>query len=345
MFSNIVQGLVQSLEQVCPQSEHRTCVRHLYANFRSEGHRGVLLKDLLWQALAAYTKQEFYIVMDEIKRTSKDAHAYLEKVDPNTWCRGWFNTNVKSGLLHNNTCESFNSWIKKFHDQTILSMLEGIRYKLMRTYVRKKEMINSMEEAIGPKIRKKLEKEEDEASSCCCTYAGQGMFEVECLGRRFVVDVDARTCGCRKWDVTGIPCSHAISAILHQDGDPNDYLSPYYSKEMDLKCYDYIIYPVPSEEQWPRSGQPNIEPPKSRVTPGRPKKLRNIGVEEPRNPSAIRKGGNKNQCGHCRKFGHNKRSCEAKLRHDERRDRARQFYRENASIDWSLDMFAVFTIC
>jgi hypothetical protein len=37
----------------------------------------------------------------------------------------------------------------------------------MRRYVRKKELINSMEEALGPKIRKKLEKEEDEASKCC----------------------------------------------------------------------------------------------------------------------------------------------------------------------------------
>ena len=209
----------------------------------------MLLKDLLWQVAASNTKVGFYRVMDEIKRISKDAHAYLEKLDPNTWCRGWFNTHAKSGLLHNNTCESFNSWIKKYRDQTILTMLEEIRCKLMRRYVRKKEMINSMEEALGPKIRKKLEKEEEEASKCFCTYARNHMFEVECLGRRFVGDVNGRSYGCRKWDVTGIPCCHAISAILHQGGDPNDYLSSYYSKEMWLKSYDHIVYPVPSKEQ------------------------------------------------------------------------------------------------
>ena len=142
MFSTIVQGLLPSLEQVCLQSEHRICVRHLYANFKGEGHWGVLLKDLLWQAPASYTKVEFYRVMDGIKRISKDAHAYLEKVDPNTWCWSWFNTHLKFGLLHNNTCKSFNSWIKKYHDQTILTMLKEIRCKLMRRYVRKKEMIN-----------------------------------------------------------------------------------------------------------------------------------------------------------------------------------------------------------
>jgi hypothetical protein len=140
-------------------------------------------------------------------------------------------------------------------------MLEEIRCKLMRRYVRKKKMINSIEEALGPKIRKKLAKEEDEASNCFCTYAGNNMFEVECARRRFVVDVDGRSCDCRKWDVTGISCCHAISTILHQGGDPTDFLSPYYSKKTWLKSYNHIVYPVRSEEQWPISGLPKIEPP------------------------------------------------------------------------------------
>jgi hypothetical protein len=75
---NYCAGPLPSPKQVCPQSEHRICVRHLYANFKGEGHRGLLLKDLLWQAAASYTKVEFYRIMDEIKRISKDAHAYLE---------------------------------------------------------------------------------------------------------------------------------------------------------------------------------------------------------------------------------------------------------------------------
>jgi hypothetical protein len=196
-----VQGLLPSLEQICLQFEYHICVKHLYANFIGEGHPGgggVLLKDLLCQAAASYTNVEFYRVMDEIKRISKDAHAYLEKVDPSTWYRGWFNTHAKSSLLHSNTCESFNSWIKKYRDQTILTMLEEIRCKLMKRYVKKKEMINSMEEALGPKIRKKLAKEEEEANNCFCTYVGNHMFEVECEGRRFVVDVNGRSCGYRK---------------------------------------------------------------------------------------------------------------------------------------------------
>jgi hypothetical protein len=90
---------------------------------------------------------------------------------------------------------------------------------------------------------------------------------------------------------------------------------------------------VPSEDQWPRSNQPKIEPPKARAALDIPKKIRQRGADEPRNFNSIRKGGNKYQCIYCMKFGHNKRSCVARQRQEERRSHVRQYYRDNASTE------------
>ena len=117
------------------------------------------------------------------------------------------------------------------------------------------------------------------------------MFEVECLGRKFVVDMEAGTCNCRKLNVTSILCAHAISTILHQGGKPTQYLSEHYGKEKYFKAYNHMIHHVPSVEQWPRSNKPKIEPPKVRAASGKPKKMRERGVNKPRNSSAIRKWG------------------------------------------------------
>jgi hypothetical protein len=231
--------------------------------------------------------------MEDIKGINVKTHEYLAKVDPRTWCRGWFNTNAKCDLLHNNLSECFNSWITKFRDKTILIVLEGIRGSLMRMY---------------------------------------------CKGRRFVVNLLSKTCWCRKWDVTSIPCGHVISSLWLGGGNPEDYLSPYFRKEMYLKAYTPIIYPVPSEEQWVRIDQPQIEPPKSRATIGRPKKVRNRGQEETSNPYTVRRGVNKNQCGKCKKYGHNTRTCTLRKRHDEIQERRRSFYKEHAgNTDCNLD--------
>jgi hypothetical protein len=55
-----------------------------------------------------------------------------------------------------------------------------------------------MEGNVGPKIKEKLEIEEDEASHCTPMFLGYGLFEVDCKGRKYVINLYRRTRGCRK---------------------------------------------------------------------------------------------------------------------------------------------------
>jgi hypothetical protein len=66
--------------------------------------------------------------------------------------------------------------------------------------------------------------------------------------------------------------------------------------------------------------------------------VRNRGQEETSNPYIVRRGGNKNQSGKCKKYGHNTRTCTVRKRHDEIQERRRSFYREHVGyIDCNLD--------
>jgi hypothetical protein len=130
-----------------------------------------------------------------------------------------------------------------------------------------------------------------EARECTAHYAGDGLYEVECSYGTFVVDLAHRTCGCMQWHMIGIPCPHAISAILHNSSKLEQYLHQYYSVENYRKAYDPMIYPMPSEDQWVRTGQNEVDPPIIRPTPGRPKKIRRRGPDEPKNLYCMRKGG------------------------------------------------------
>jgi hypothetical protein len=75
-----------------------------------------------------------------------------------------------------------------------------------------------------------------------------------------------------------------------------------------------MIYPVPSEDQWVRTGQDEVDPPTIRPTPGRLKKVRRRGLDEPRNPHCMRKGGERMRCLKCRAAGHNARTCPGRKR-------------------------------
>jgi hypothetical protein len=115
-----MKGLISSFKIVVPNSAHRICIRHLYANFRSEGHKCVMFKKKLWRAVAAYTVHEFQREMDELKRMSEPVHDYLVKADPSEWARAFFDTATKCDLLMNNICECFNLYIIKAETRLLL---------------------------------------------------------------------------------------------------------------------------------------------------------------------------------------------------------------------------------
>jgi hypothetical protein len=87
-------------------------------------------------------------------------------------------------------------------------MLEMIRKQLQKKYQVKRDGIKTLKGKLCPRIVDKLEAIGEEATNCLSRYAGDDLFEVEQGRRTYVVDLRKRTCGCMKWEMTGIPmCS------------------------------------------------------------------------------------------------------------------------------------------
>jgi len=269
----------------------------------------------LWKAASSYIEVDFRFQMEEIKKVSPDAFDYLDKIDPSGRSRAWLSDYPQCDLLLNNICECFNSYILKARDEPILTMLEMIRKQLMRRYQLKRDDIKKLKGKLCPRIVEKLEDIGEAASDCLSHFAGDGIFEVEQGSKQYAVDLRRRTCGCKKWEVTRIPCAHAHSAITFHGHKPEDYVDPCFSIEMYKNAYAPIRYPMPSEEQWVKTVHDVLDPPRSRLMPGRLGKAKVRGPNEsrvPQNPYRMRKFGLKGRCGLCKLVGHNTRTCPKK---------------------------------
>uniref|UniRef100_A0A2N9EU15 CCHC-type domain-containing protein n=1 Tax=Fagus sylvatica TaxID=28930 RepID=A0A2N9EU15_FAGSY len=275
-ISDRQKGLTESFKDVCPNMDHRACVRHIYANFRDSGHRGKALKDKLWAAASAYTEFEFDAHMAELKKLSPPAYEYLSKIPVATWSRSRFTKNPKSDLIVNNLSECFNSYILDVRDKPILTMIDTIRRKLMRRFQVNRASIAKMSGKLCPKIQVKVDKAGVKASECLLLYSGEGKYEVNYRQQKFVVNLREKTCG---------------------------------SIEKYQKSYEPIIHPVPSMEQWTRTQYDPVDPPFERCHPGRPKRMRRRDPSEPRNPFRFSKVGTNIKCSSCKKLGHNSRTC------------------------------------
>ncbi|XP_015160466.1 uncharacterized protein [Solanum tuberosum] len=69
------------------------------------------------------------------------------------------------------------------------------------------------------------------------------------------VDLLAKSCTCKIFDIDKVPCPHAMATLRCQYGDDYgrhiyEYSSSYYKVEVYLIAYVEEIKPVPSEETW-----------------------------------------------------------------------------------------------
>ncbi|KAL0313187.1 UNVERIFIED_CONTAM: hypothetical protein Sradi_5718000 [Sesamum radiatum] len=81
---------------------------------------------------------------------------------------------------------------------------------------------------------------------CFPLKADDYSYEIMCFdSSRLSVDLAKHFCACREWNLTGIPCKHALSTILSKIHDPKDYVHQNYKVETFLRVYGPAIQPVP----------------------------------------------------------------------------------------------------
>ncbi|KAK1307650.1 hypothetical protein QJS10_CPA09g01276 [Acorus calamus] len=129
--------------------------------------------------------------------------------------------------------------------------------------------------------------------------------QAEVVGPQFacVVNLEDRTCSCRAWQVTGLPCEYAAAFITSVRGlDILDYVDDCYSVQRFRAAYAIPVGGMPSRELWDKVVLPyEVGPPKTIRPRGRPKKKRI------RDPNEKRKG--RHKCTRCNTFGHQKNTC------------------------------------
>ena len=285
----------------------------LNANFK-QLFKGKELKDAFWGAAYACVVEDWQSYMNQMTKIEPKAHDWLMRESPTTWSRAHFSTRSKSDMLCNNISESFNQYIKESRDKPIITMLEMIRRQLMTRFQKKKEQLVKCCGSLCPRISILIEELKKESRDLEVIFAGNGVFEVTHAVKTYTVNLTDRTCSCRKWDLTGIPCSHGIASIMIHNGEVSDYVHKCYFVSTWRATYSHMIYPIPDESMWVRTPYDQLMPPPLRRPPGRPKKLRNKALDEPQNPHQVRRFHQSLRCKNCGEIGHNIRTCKGPVK-------------------------------
>ncbi|KAK3219493.1 hypothetical protein Dsin_013463 [Dipteronia sinensis] len=230
----------------------------------------------------------------------------MMKVPLKQWDAHAFDANVKSEHTTNNITECFNGWVNKYMGNPAITLLENIRRKLMRR-MSKREEGRKWGSKVPPKVAKKMAERQNERRFVNVFCGSPDVYEVKEGQKFWIVDFQTWSCDCGLWEISGIHCKHAMAVITGRRMNSNDFVHKYLTTEAYIKTYSYVIYHIPDETQWPQVQHVEVLPPIEKKLPGRPKKNRKRGADEPRKNTR----NSRNRCGNCGELGHNVRSCKA----------------------------------
>ncbi|XP_073138973.1 uncharacterized protein [Henckelia pumila] len=219
-MSDKQKGLIPAFESLYPDAENRFCVRHLLSNMKATSFRGVAIKNSLWAAARATRVEEFKIRMEDLKKIDENAYAWLAKKPEHHWCKAFFSTIPKCDILLNNMCECFNSMILEAREKAIIPMFESIRNMLMVRFQLNRSKAKKWDGAICPKIKAVMEKNCKDTATFRPMMADEMHFQILGSRNQHSVDLSEMSCSCRRWEMNGIPCPHAICAMWCKRENP-----------------------------------------------------------------------------------------------------------------------------
>lgn len=307
-------GLKQALADVFDKCYHSYCLQHLADKLNRElkGHlshdaRRFMISDF-YSAARSPRLEGFQRDTELIRAISPEAYDWIIQSEPEHWANAFFG-GARYNHLISTFGQQFYSWVSEAHEFPITQMIDELRGKMMEAIYKRRVDSSQWMTKLTPCNEEKLRKETAMARSFQVLLTQGSTFEVrgenpEVLA---VVNIDHWDCSCKGWQLTGLPCSHAIAVIECIGRSPYDYCSRYFTTESFRLTYAESIHPVPNvdrpiEDELPEvtAVAVTVTPPPTKRPPGRPKK---------KQPESIDMMRRQLQCSKCKGLGHNKKTC------------------------------------
>ncbi|KAK2656344.1 hypothetical protein Ddye_009396 [Dipteronia dyeriana] len=121
------------------------------------------------------------------------------------WSKSHFRDWSKCDMLLNNLCESVNGdrVILVARSAHIFSMVEMIRVKIIKRRAKRSIDLEKWYQNIGLRVAEFMELQAQHSGQFVAHWGGEGHYQINRGSTSYaVVDLDQRTCTCRRWNLT-----------------------------------------------------------------------------------------------------------------------------------------------
>ncbi|GJR02380.1 transposase, MuDR, MULE transposase domain protein [Tanacetum coccineum] len=226
------------------------------------------MKGLFWKICKAYTPDEFSIDMSNLQAIQLDAYHKLIQVGPQRWSRAHCPL-VRYNYMTSNSVESVNACTVLYRKLPVLKLAETYRAMVQEWYFKCRELVGISKTGSKYDVRNNrlgsAQSGKKKMKSATWVVKGVNAYQYEVSDGQYIREVNLQTgiCGCRKWQLSGLPCGHVI-AITRFLGltDCVHYVVDWFKKPKYQATYSESIHSLGNMQQWefPENIQKAIPP-------------------------------------------------------------------------------------
>ncbi|XP_013607999.1 PREDICTED: uncharacterized protein LOC106314716 [Brassica oleracea var. oleracea] len=305
-------SLCKGLENVYPLSQHGICIHHLLNNVVTH-YRGKGVVGLIAKASKAYRVVDFQKRFEAVCNISPAIGEYLTDADVTKWDRCQFQ-GYRYDIRMTNPAESINSALRSPREYPVIPLLDSIREMLTRWFFERRTRSRKHTMPLTIAIKKKIDRRINKGKTFLVQPVNEHHFLVRGDTIDCLVDLDRRTCSCRKYDILKIPCRHAIKAGLTVGRAPSSLTDFMYTTSNWRTAYEETINPIGvPEDSWvvpDTVRNADVLAPESRRVAGRRRKCRYETVEDKLRSSQGAQEKKRRRCSRCGEENHNRATCD-----------------------------------
>ncbi|XP_021998068.1 uncharacterized protein LOC110895088 [Helianthus annuus] len=307
IISDRANSIHLAVSNVFPHAYHGLCCRHLMVNLSLPSNKKKEYQSLWWKTCKSYRLSDFNEAFHTLCLAVPRIRNTLISIGFGRWARAHCPGN-RYHYMTSNSAESINALSKDYRKLPVTQLIEFFRQSVQKWfYDRRLEGIKERHE-LTQWAQKKIAKKIDGSRTWTAAGVGLNTFDVDDRKKRGFVNFYDRTCSCRVWQVSGLPCGHviAVSKFLGET-DCSHYAFRCYSNEVYKKTYEEAINPLPHKSEWEiPEDLINVRPPHmTKRQSGRPRANNRI-LSRGEEPTPL-------YCGRCKTHGHHRDVCSAPI--------------------------------
>ncbi|XP_009628897.1 uncharacterized protein [Nicotiana tomentosiformis] len=312
---------LSSLDKMFGDENHSFCFHCVKENFNKfvdgntafkvQGRGKEIALKYLTDIAYARTLDSYNESLGKICSFRRELYDWVIASQPERWSNALFRK-PRWDQLNCNSMDALNSFLEEEKFGHVLELMEAYHEKLYTLLQNNKLKIEQWNLPIGPRVAEKIFENQKVGDNLAVTVLSDIEFKLrELQGREEVVNLKLWTCTCLEWQMTGIPCSHACSAITLADMNIFQYVADWYKRETQEHIYAEVMdelakFDIPHPDDIVSSASSGNDvvlcplSPHIKRPPGRPRK-------EPKGPQ-VETVKRPIRCSKCGGVGHNKRT-------------------------------------